>query len=85
VIRNAQLEILECTAFWDRAAIMSVLTEVAQTGVMLSRQAERELAYILSHTEMQATAEELRWGQLREIFAGDYPERPCGQCIRWGC
>jgi len=73
VIRNAQLEILECTAFWDRAAIMSVLTEVAQTGVMLSRQAERELAYILSHTEMQANAEELRWGQLREIFAGDYP------------
>src|SRR5882672_890486 len=73
VIRNAQLEILDCTALWDRAAIMSILTEVAQTGVMLSRQAERELAYILSHTELRQNAGELGWRELHEIFAGDYP------------
>jgi [protein-PII] uridylyltransferase len=77
-VRNAQLEILDSTAFWDRNATISLLTEVAQTGLPLSRQAERELAYVISHSELPAKSRKPHWNDLKPIFAGDYP----GEALR---
>lgn len=72
-IRNAQFEILDSTAFADRAVVLTLLTEAAQTGLRMCRQAEREMSYILFHSELPARNQEISWKQLQQIFGADYP------------
>ena len=72
-IRNGSLEILDPTAYWNREAILSLLTEAAETGFPLAPQAERELAYILSHSELPVAHQEFGWTAIKQIFKADHP------------
>ncbi len=72
-IRNGQFEILDSTAFSDRAAVLALLTEAAQTGLEMCRHAERKMAYIFFHSELPAKNQEISWKQLQQIFGSDYP------------
>jgi [protein-PII] uridylyltransferase len=72
-IRNGQFEILDSTVFSDRAAVLALLTEAAQTGLEMCRHAERKMAYIFFHSELPAKNQEIPWKQLQQIFGSDYP------------
>jgi len=72
-IRNAQFEILDSTAFCDRAQVLALLSEAAQTGLSLCRQAEREMSYIIFHSELPVKNREITWTQMQAILAADYP------------
>ncbi len=72
-IRNGQFDILDSTAFSDRAAVVALLTEAAQTGLEMCRHAERKMAYIFFHSELPAKNQEISWKQLQQIFGSDYP------------
>jgi [protein-PII] uridylyltransferase len=72
-IRNGQFDILDSTAFSDRTAVMSLLTEAAQTGLEMCRHAERKMAYILFHSELPAKNQEISWNQLQQILGSDFP------------
>ena len=72
-IRNSQFDILDSTAFSDRAAVVALLTEAAQTGLEMCRHAERKMAYIFFHSELPAKNQEISWKQLQQIFGSDYP------------
>jgi len=72
-IRNGQFDILDSTAFSDRAAVLALLTEAAQTGLEMCRHAERKMAYIFFHSELPAKNQEISWKQLQQIFGSDYP------------
>src|SRR5262249_827724 len=51
-VRDGLLEITNEQSFADRNVIYSLLTEAARTGVTLSRDAERSVAYIMAHPEL---------------------------------
>ena len=72
-IRNGQFEILDSTAFCDHAQVLALLTEAAQTGLPLCRQAEREMSYIVFHSELPAKNQEISWTQMQAILAADHP------------
>jgi [protein-PII] uridylyltransferase len=72
-IRNARFEILDSMAFCDHAQVLALLTEAAQAGLPLCRQAEREISYIIFHSELPAKNQEITWTQLQAILAADYP------------
>jgi [protein-PII] uridylyltransferase len=72
-VRDGLFEILNQTAMSDRALIFSLFTEAARTGVPLSRQAERCIAYIMQHPELPVRNAEISWAVLREILLADYP------------
>ena len=72
-IRNSQFEILDQPALADRSIIYSLFTEAARTGTPLSRDAERIIAYVVSHSELQSINQTMSWDALKEILAADYP------------
>ncbi len=72
-IRNGQFDILDSAAFSDRAAVLALLTEAAQTGLEMCRHAERKMAYIFFHSELPAKNQKISWKQLQQILGSDYP------------
>src|SRR5215469_10976970 len=72
-IRNGQFEVLNQVALADRAIIYSLFTEAARSGTPLSRDAERIIAYVLSHSELEAVNQAMTWETLKEILAADFP------------
>lgn len=72
-VRDGMLEVLDETALFDRSVVFSLLAETARIGMPLSHQAERSIAYIISHPEWWTTNKEVTWAEVREIFTGDYP------------
>src|SRR5262249_8988571 len=44
-----------------------------RSGTPLSRDAERSIAYILSHPELTPLNSNISWDTLKEILSGDYP------------
>src|SRR5215468_12110426 len=72
-IRNGQFEILNQVALADRAIIYSLFTEAARTGTPLSRDAERIIAYVVSHSELPARNQMMSWETLKEILVADFP------------
>jgi [protein-PII] uridylyltransferase len=73
VVRGGQLEILDLPALSDRALLFSVFVEASRSGAPLSREAERSIAYVLTHEELQVKNPKITWETLKEILAGDYP------------
>src|ERR1700692_1932487 len=67
------LEIVAPGALSDRAITFSLFSAAANTGVPLSREAERTIAYIQTHPEVPAQNTEVPWATLREILSADYP------------
>ena len=72
-IRGGQFEILDQPALADRSIIYSLFTEAARSGTMLSRDAERIINYVVSHSELPARNQVMSWEVLKEIVAADYP------------
>ena len=72
-IRNGQFEILDQPALADRSIVYALFTESARTGTPLSRDAERIIAYVVSHPELPAINQAMSWDTLKEILAADYP------------
>jgi [protein-PII] uridylyltransferase len=71
--RDGLLEIVAPGALSDRAITFSLFSAAASTGVPLSREAERTIAYIQTHPEVPAQNAEVSWATLREILSADYP------------
>jgi [protein-PII] uridylyltransferase len=71
--RDGLLEIVAPGALSDRAITFSLFSAAASTGVPLSREAERTIAYIQTHPEVPAQNTEVPWATLREILSADYP------------
>jgi [protein-PII] uridylyltransferase len=72
-IREGLLEITNEQLFADRNVTYSLLTEAARTGVALSRDAERSIAYILSHPELPQRNSRITWPVFSEMLAADFP------------
>jgi [protein-PII] uridylyltransferase len=73
IVREGLLEVVTPGALSDRAVTFSLFTDAATTGVPLSREAERTIAYILTHPEVRAQNTQVSWATLREILSADYP------------
>ncbi|HEX3371492.1 MAG TPA: HD domain-containing protein, partial [Candidatus Acidoferrales bacterium] len=71
--RDGLLEVVAPGALSDRAITFSLFSAAASTGVPLSREAERTIAYIQTHPEVPAHNAEISWATLREILSADYP------------
>src|SRR6266403_1825759 len=72
-VRDGLFEVLNQPALSDRSQLFSLFTEAARTGVPLSRQAERCIAYIMQHPELPVRNAEIGWPALRDILGADYP------------
>lgn len=72
-VRDGLLEITNEPAFADRSVTYSLLTEAARTGVPLSRDAERSVAYIMTHPELPQRNSRITWPVLTEILGADFP------------
>jgi [protein-PII] uridylyltransferase len=72
-VREGLLEITNESAFADRSVIYDLMTEAARTGGPLSREAERSLAYIMTHPELPQRNSRVSWALLTEILGGDFP------------
>jgi [protein-PII] uridylyltransferase len=72
-IRDGLLEVLDLPALSDRSVVFSLFAEAARTGTPVSRDAERGIAYILTHPELPAKNKQPTWVALREILGADYP------------
>jgi [protein-PII] uridylyltransferase len=72
-VRDGVLEIVNEPAFADRNVTYALLTEAARTGVQLSRDAERSIAYIMAHPELPQRNSRTAWPILAEILSADYP------------
>jgi [protein-PII] uridylyltransferase len=72
-VRDGLFEVLNQTALSDRALIFSLFAEAAKTGIALSRQAERCIAYIMQHPELRVRNAEITWPAFRDILGADYP------------
>jgi [protein-PII] uridylyltransferase len=72
-VRDGLLELTNEQAFSDRQAIYALLAESARTGIALSRDAERGIAYIMMHPELQQRNVRLTWASLSEILGGEFP------------
>jgi [protein-PII] uridylyltransferase len=72
-VRDGLFEVLNQPALSDRSQIFALFTEAARTGVPLSRQAERCIAYIMQHPELPVRNAEISWPVLREILGADFP------------
>jgi [protein-PII] uridylyltransferase len=73
VARDGLLEIINEQAFADRNIICSLLTEASRTGMPLSRDSERAIAYIMTHPELAHRNTRITWPALSEILGGDFP------------
>jgi [protein-PII] uridylyltransferase len=72
-MRDGLLEVLDLPALSDRAVTFALFAEAARTGTLVSRDAERGIAYILTHPELPAKNKQVTWAVLREILGADYP------------
>ena len=72
-VRGGLLEVVNEPALSDRQVTFALFTEAARTGVPLSREAERAIAYILKHPELPQKNTQVNWATLREILSSDYP------------
>ncbi|MGB7436745.1 MAG: [protein-PII] uridylyltransferase [Candidatus Acidiferrum sp.] len=72
-VRDGLLEITNEQAFADRNATYSLMAEAARSGVPLSREAERSIAYVLAHPELPQRNSRISWPVLSEILGGEYP------------
>src|SRR5215471_11793773 len=72
-IRDGLLELTNEQAFSDRQAIYGLLAESARSGIPLSRDAERGVAYIIAHPEIQQKNTRITWPSLSEILGADFP------------
>jgi [protein-PII] uridylyltransferase len=72
-VRDGLLEIANEQAYSDRNTTYALLTEAAKTGVPLSRDAERSIAYIMAHPELPQRNSRIGWPILSEILNADYP------------
>src|SRR5260370_2991983 len=72
-IRSGQFEILDQPALADRSIIYSLFREAERTGTMLSRDAERIINYVVSHSELHVRNQMMSWDTLKEILVADYP------------
>src|SRR3984893_401051 len=73
IVREGLLEVVAPGTLSDRAVTFSLFTGAATTGVPLSREAERTIAYILTHPEAPSQNAQLSWGTFREILNADCP------------
>jgi [protein-PII] uridylyltransferase len=72
-VREGLLELTNEQAFADRNATYSLLTEAARTSIPLSRDAERGIAYIMTHPELPQRNSRISWPVLSEILGADFP------------
>lgn len=72
-MRDGLLEVTNEQAFADRNVTYSLLTEAARTGVLLSRDAERSIACVMTHPELPQRNSRITWPVLMEILGADYP------------
>ena len=72
-VRDGLLEITNEQVFADRSFTYSLLTEAARSGVPLSRDAERSIAYIMAHPELPQRNSRITWAVLGELLNGDFP------------
>jgi len=84
VIRDGLLELRDEAALSDRSLIYSLFAEAARTGIPLSRDAERGIAYILAHPELPTRNTSVTWAMLREILGEDFPAIPLRPMHRLG-
>jgi [protein-PII] uridylyltransferase len=73
MVRDGLLEITNERAFADRSVTYGLLAEAARTGMPLSRESERAIAYIMTHPELQQRNTRITWPVLNEILAADFP------------
>ncbi len=73
VVRDGQLEITSEQAFADRNITCALLTEASRTGIPLSRESERAIAYVMMHPELTHRNTRIAWPTLSEILGGDFP------------
>ena len=71
--RDGLLEITNERAFADRSVTYTLLAEAARTGMPLSRESERAIAYIMTHPELQQRNTRITWPLLNEILGADFP------------
>ena len=71
--RDGLLEITNESAFADRNVTYELLTETARTGIPLSRDAERSIAYVMAHPELPQRNSRITWPVLNDILGGDFP------------
>ena len=72
-VRDGLLEVTDQPALSDRAVTFSLFAEAARSGIPVSREAERCIAYILSHPELPPRNTQLSWATFKEILGADYP------------
>ncbi len=73
VVRDGLLELTDEQACSDRQTIYGLLAESARIGAPLSREAERGIAYIMTHPEIPQKNTRITWPILSEILSGNYP------------
>ena len=73
MVRDGLLELTNEQAYADRSATYALLTEASRTGVPVSREAERSIAYIMTHPELPQRNSRIVWPVLSEILGADYP------------
>ena len=72
-VRDGLFELTHEQAFADRHVTYELLAEAARTGIPLSREAERSIAYILAHPELPQRNARIPWPVFSEILAGEFP------------
>ena len=84
-VRDGMYEVMNQPALSDRSQIFSMLTEAARAGIPLSRQAERCIAYIMQHPELQVTQCRNQLEKLaRNAGSGLSRASRCDRCSGWG-
>jgi [protein-PII] uridylyltransferase len=73
IVRDGLLELTNEQAFADRSNTYALLTETARTGIPLSRDAERGVAYIMTHPELPQRNLRIAWPVLSDILGADFP------------
>jgi [protein-PII] uridylyltransferase len=73
IVRDGLLEITNDRAFADRNVTYALLAEAARTGMPLSRESERAIAYIMTHPELPQRNTRIPWPALNEVLGADFP------------
>lgn len=73
IVRDGLLEVVDEPALSDHAVTFSLFAAASRMGIPLSREAERGIAYILTHPELLPRNTRITWSTLREILDGEYP------------
>ncbi len=76
VVRDGLLEITSEQAFADRNITCSLLTEASRTGLPLSRESERAIAYVMMHPELTHRNTRIAWSDTKRNSGRRFPR--CG-------